>query len=211
MQLSLRYPPRTVAALFVQSSGPYFGIEGVDPWDVRRDARAYEGPYPVVAHPPCARWGRYYFGSPSSAKRFKLGEDGGAFNAAIRAVRTCGGVLEHPRDSKAWPAHGIAAPPLLGGWVPAGDGLGFTCCVDQGWYGHLARKPTWLYVAHIDRHKLPELHWGSSKEHIEAHMARIGRRITRRSVLEMLSRNQRAATPAEFRDMLIGLARLVKP
>ena len=47
---------RTVAALYVESDGPYAGLDGVDVWDEARDARTYAGPYPVVAHPPCARW-----------------------------------------------------------------------------------------------------------------------------------------------------------
>ena len=40
---------RTVAALFVATDGCYFGLPDVDPWDVRRDARLYAGPHPVVA------------------------------------------------------------------------------------------------------------------------------------------------------------------
>ena len=40
---------RPVAALFVAKDGPYFGLEGVDPWDGARDARLYAGPHPVVA------------------------------------------------------------------------------------------------------------------------------------------------------------------
>jgi hypothetical protein len=42
-----------IAALFVATNGPYFGLPDVDPWDVTRDARTYPGPHPVVAHPPC--------------------------------------------------------------------------------------------------------------------------------------------------------------
>lgn len=47
----------TVAALYVERGGPYFGMPGVDPWDIERDARTYAGPHPVVAHPPCGPWG----------------------------------------------------------------------------------------------------------------------------------------------------------
>ena len=45
-----------IAALFVETNGCYFGLPGVDPWDINRDARAYPGPHPVVAHPPCQLW-----------------------------------------------------------------------------------------------------------------------------------------------------------
>ena len=48
----------TIAALYVQKNGCYFGLPDVDPWDEERDARLYAGPHPVVAHPPCARWCR---------------------------------------------------------------------------------------------------------------------------------------------------------
>lgn len=47
-----------IAALYVETDGAYFGLPGVDPWDEARDARKYAGPHPVVAHPPCQRWGK---------------------------------------------------------------------------------------------------------------------------------------------------------
>ena len=47
----------TIAALYVEKNGAYYGLDGVDPWDEERDARKYAGPWPVVAHPPCQRWG----------------------------------------------------------------------------------------------------------------------------------------------------------
>ena len=46
-----------IAALYVERDGIYYGLPDVDPWDEARDARLYPGPHPVVAHPPCARFG----------------------------------------------------------------------------------------------------------------------------------------------------------
>ena len=44
-----------IAALYVERGGCYYGLDGVDPWEVERDARTYAGPHPVIAHPPCER------------------------------------------------------------------------------------------------------------------------------------------------------------
>ena len=71
-----------IAALFVQPKGCYAGLPEVDPWDEVRDARLYAGPHPVVAHPPCARWSRYWSGGPSARVRRTLGDDDGCFAAA---------------------------------------------------------------------------------------------------------------------------------
>lgn len=102
-----------VAALFVATDGVYFGLPDVDPWDERRDARRYAGPLPVVAHPPCERWGRYWHGGPSVRVRKTKGDDNGCFAAALAAVRRFGGVLEHPEASAAWAAFGLMTPPQV--------------------------------------------------------------------------------------------------
>lgn len=142
----------SVAALYVETGGCYFGVPGVDPWDEPRDARKYSGPHPVVAHPPCQRWGKLWAGQPLWIKRTgerKIkGDDDGCFAAALAAVIRYGGVIEHPWQSHAWPHFDITVPPRSGGWVDAGaPNLGWTCCVEQGRYGHYARKPTMLYVS----------------------------------------------------------------
>jgi len=132
-----------VAALFVERDGAYYGLPNVDPWDAERDARRYSGPYPVVAHPPCQRWGRFWSGGPNASFPRELGDDKGCFAAALAAVRRWGGILEHPEASHAWAAHGLCRPPIDGTWVAADwlDGFrGWTCCVAQGAYGHLARR-----------------------------------------------------------------------
>lgn len=148
-----------VAALFVASDGPYIGLPGVDAWTAERDARKYAGPWPVVAHPPCERWGRYWSGGPSAKVRRIKGDDGGCFSSALASVRTYGGVLEHPAHSYAWEHFGLIKPPMDGGWVAADFYGGWTCHVEQGHYGHRARKATWLYA--VSSH-LPSLKWGAS-------------------------------------------------
>lgn len=148
-----------IAALYVQKGGAYFGLEGVDPWDEARDARRYVGPHAVVAHPPCARWCRLAGLVQSRYPHLRKGEDGGCFAAALRIVRAVGGVLEHPAFSDAWPAFGLARPAKEGGWSAPDRWGGRACQVDQGNYGHAARKSTWLYAVGID---FPQLRGGAS-------------------------------------------------
>lgn len=142
-----------IAALFVEAKGPYANLPGVDVWDVTRDARKYAGPWPVVAHPPCARWCQL---AHIVQKRYghKVGDDGGCFEFALNAVRTWGGILEHPARSIAWKRFNLP-PPKRGRWIEAPQG--FVTEVSQCAYGHRARKLTWLYAAKtVD---LPALDW----------------------------------------------------
>lgn len=204
----------TVAALFVETDGCYFGQPGVDPWDIQRDARTYAGPWPVVAHPPCQRWGRFWHGSTAKPHQFKKGADGGCFAAALTAVRNFGGVLEHPAGSHAWAWFGLAAPQIGKGWQRADALGGWTCYVEQGHYGHASRKPTWLYAVGAE---LPELDWTQGEQRLPEWMVeRYGYAKARRiGVVAMVGGKDktriRNATPLPFRDVLPGIARSVKP
>jgi hypothetical protein len=203
-----------ISALYVQKNGSYYGLDGVDPWDEERDARQYAGPWPVVAHPPCQRWGKMWFGQPLTVKttgaRKKLGDDAGCFAAALAAVRTYGGVLEHPWGSLAWPHFDLNTPDRAGGWIMADFIGGWTCCVEQGRYGHYARKPTLIYAYGVE---LPSLAWGYSEPTFDpAVIARMGLQRAKR-LGEVGARgggtdsSPRIGTPAPFRDLLISMAR----
>lgn len=200
-----------IAALFVEHEGVYFGLPNVDPWDRERDARQYFGPHRVVAHPPCERWGRYWSGGPSARVRRQLGDDGGCFAAALASVRKFGGVLEHPEGSHAWRAYELNTPPRDGGWVVADWQGGWTCCIEQGAYGHRARKATWLYANGVDLAALPSLKWGSAPGTFDLldegyHSKEERARKIKTGICQRLSKRQRAATPIEFRDLLILIA-----
>lgn len=209
----------TVAALYVQPDGPYANLPGVYCWDESRDARLYAGPWPVVAHPPCQRWGRFWHGSTRKPHRFALGDDGGCFDAALNCVRVYGGVLEHPKDSHAWAHFGLSRPPRAGGWVKADDHGGWTCCVYQGHYGHFAGKGTWLYAVGLDfgglPGGLPDLRWGPCEQRLHpTALAKHGYAKARRiGMMAMVGGKDktkiRESTPEPFRDVLLAIARSV--
>lgn len=203
-----------IAALFVETNGSYFNLEGVDPWDEQRDARQYSGPYPVVAHPPCQRWGKMWAGSPSwiakTGERKIKGDDAGCFKSALQSVREHGGVLEHPWGSHAWKHFGLNLPSRKGGWIKADDFGGWTCCVEQGRYGHYARKPTLLLAYGC---KLPELDWGIGEHRIPAWaIEKYGEKRARR-IGELSFKgggkdsSPRIGTPEPFRNLLIEMAK----
>lgn len=197
-----------VAALYVETGGPYFGLDGVDPWDGARfpllgksyDARDYDGPWPVVAHPPCNRWCQM---ANVNQARYgqRVGDDGGCFEAALAAVRRWGGVLEHPAYSMAWPAYDLPRP-ARGAWQREAGGLGWVTECSQSAYGHRARKRTWLYYVGPQP---PPLNWSD-----DAGSAWVswGDHRTYPDV-PRLSKREAKATPEPFRDLLLSLARSV--
>lgn len=126
-----------MAALYVEAHGPYPRLVA-DWWDRERDAKRYSGPYPVIAHPPCAGWSRL--------RAFSKAGPGDRVLAicALASVRYFGGVLEHPAGSGLWESQKLPRP---------GDGPdefgGVTVEVYQGDFGHVAPKRTWLYAVKL--------------------------------------------------------------
>jgi hypothetical protein len=194
-----------IAALYVERNGCYANLVGVDVWDRDRDARTYAGPYPVVAHPPCQRWGR--LGAANYARwggeHNRPGNDGGCFAAALASVRRWGGVLEHPASSMAWSAHNLLAPTGYG-WNGSGDG--WVCEVWQSSYGHKARKATWLY--YVGASLPPVLNWHRRDG---THQVGFQDRRGKERNKPTLSSREAAATPVEFRDLLLSIARAAEP
>jgi hypothetical protein len=193
-----------VAALYVEKGGAYYDLPGVDPWDEERDARLYAGPYPVVAHPPCARWCQL---APmmESMYDYRVGDDGGCFEAALDAVRRFGGVLEHPAGSIAWSRFSLPRP-VRHGWTRAlfGD-VGWSTQVDQSAYGHAARKRTWLYYVGDEP---PPLDWREPRAARRISSFGHGRKIPE---AERVRPREASATPAAFREVLLSMARSAVP
>jgi hypothetical protein len=168
-----------VAVLFTRHDSIYKTLN-VDCWSRARNALNYKGPNPVIAHPPCARWGSF----ATKGDRL-IGDDSNTFAHAIWCVRTFGGVIEHPANSKAWRWFGIKQPHMVG-WTH-GDQWGSVCCIEQGNYGHKARKPTWLYSTL----GTPELDWGPS--------------VDKKVPLGSLNKHDREATPVHLANTLIHM------
>jgi hypothetical protein len=205
-----------VAALFVDESehGIYPRLLGAEQaWGATRDARTYAGPFPVVCHSPCnlwvnmaaVNWKRYGRERPAW---YPGGDDGGRFAAALHAVHTYGGVLEHPASTHAWAAFGLIAPPRVHPRSPL-TGLGWhgghhdgqtwpywTCEVWQSAYGHKARKRTWLL--YCGKRPPFELRWSrTSGTHQVGWFDRVKPTVGKREA---------SATPEAFAQTLIDLA-----
>lgn len=189
------------AALFVQPKGCYAALPNIDAWPESRDARRYEGPFPVVAHPPCQLWGALAY---VNYKRWggdhnKPGNDQGCFAAALESVRRFGGVLEHPAQSRAFAAHGIPEPMGIG-WQKTICG-GWVCEVWQSAYGHRANKATWLYYCGAE--PPAQMRWDRP---IGTHQIGGCDQRGKDKNKPTVSKKEASATPIEFRDALIALA-----
>jgi hypothetical protein len=192
---------RTVAALYVAPTGPYPRMAGVECYDATRDARLYDGPHPVVAHPPCGPWGKL--------RQLYTGDQHDCAPRALEQVRAYGGVLEHPADSQLWRRCELPRP-------GRGDRYGGrTLEVEQVRFGHVARKRTWLYL--VDVTHVPPMppareptHWvGGSRVGSRPRHRRAGKGIP--TGIKACSRPQRIHTPPAFAEWLVAMARSVSP
>lgn len=173
-----------IAVLFAREDSVYKGFPGCDVYDARRDARTYDGPWPVIAHPPCRAWGRLAHPAKPESHEKALALH------AVDVVRQCGGVLEHPSGSRLWDAAGLPMPsraiaPVRDVWG------GWTLAISQRWFDHEAEKRSWLYVVGVEPSDLPE--WP-----ISMHAAR--------SRVQSMGRKARMATPEPLARWLVDLA-----
>lgn len=134
-----------VAVLFARSDSVYKTLPDCEVYDMERDARTYDGPWPVVAHPPCRSWGSLRNHAKPRADERNLAR------LAVALVREFGGVLEHPYRTTLWDAQRL---PAVGERDQFG---GFTLVIDQHWWGHRAQKRTKLYIVGIDPSDVPEM------------------------------------------------------
>jgi hypothetical protein len=173
-----------VAALYIDARGPYPKLLGANMcWDESKDARLYQGPWPVVAHPPCGPW--------SSMKGLYRGGGKELALVALDQVRRWGGVLEHPITSGLWK---LVMPTLV---------------VEQVDWGHVARKRTGLYlsgVLSVPSRPPPGIptHWCSG-----THTP--GARGKPPAGIKICSAQQRRRTPVAFAGWLIQVARGAQP
>lgn len=126
--------------------------------------------------------------------------------SALASVRRWGGVLEHPAYSDAWQAFGLPRPGRHGGWH-GGICRGWSAHVEQGRYGHVAKKATWLYSFGAE---LPTLRWGSDLDTKSgALVSWCGNYTAANEARPRVGKSAAAATPIAFRDLLISIAESV--
>ena len=140
-----RAPASRVSILFVHKTTNYTAVPGADTWDAERDATLWPGGNQVVAHPPCAQWGRLRGMATPRPNEKALGP------FAVAHVRRWGGVVEHPAGSTLWPYCSMPTPGQTDAYG------GFTLDVDQVRWGHPAQKHTWLYVCGCKPEDVPAL------------------------------------------------------
>ena len=130
----------TIAALFVSGRSIYRHMPQVRAYGAKEDALTFKGKEPVIAHPPCRTWSKYL---KHQAKPKDLVAEQNLALFALEKVFANGGVLEHPAGSELWQR---AKLPGVGDFT---DPFCYTLYIEQSWFGHYARKPTWILVCGV--------------------------------------------------------------
>jgi hypothetical protein len=162
----------------------------VDAFASNADAMDYAGPHPVIAHPPCGPWGRFWW-------NYKGGEGAKACGLrAVEQVRAFGGVLEHPSCSGLWKAADLPEP------GQTDEHGGTTIEVRQCDWGHPAVKPTWLYI--VGATEIPPMPPPGEPTHVMVRLLR------NNNELPELRKSVRHLTPPAFAEWLVRLAASVR-
>lgn len=186
---------KTVPVLFARKNSIYNQIPCCDVWDISRDAMTWPGGRPLIAHPPCAQWGRLR----GLAKNSQVEK-----NYAIHAVdliRKYGGVLEHPAGSILWKDENISLP-RIGHYDAFG---GYTIAMPQYWFGHKAMKHTWFYILGCKPEDLPEIPLKiSNPQYVVSSVKRKERKDKKE-----LSRCGRESTPLSLAQWLVEVIKRI--
>ncbi len=120
---------------------------------------------------------------------------------AVERIRENGGVLEHPESSKLWEEMNLPKGSKID------DFGGFTISVDQFWWGHLARKRTWLYIVGIKPSEVPPypIRFDAITHTVCVSMRR-GRKHFKPK--PAMPKNDYDKTPPAFAEYLVNLAAL---
>lgn len=169
-----------VAALCVARISVYKSLDGVDCYDIERDARTFAGGMPIVAHPPCRAWSAH---CAHQAKAPQAEIDLAPW--CIDQLKHWGGVLEHPANSRLWEYCALPGP---------GETRGDLHCMEvlQAWWGDSRPKRTWLLLSQCQPQEIP---------------FRLFDVRNHRNQWNTMSRNRRAETPIEFAEWLVATAR----
>ena len=177
--------PPVVSVLCAARNSMYHTIPAVVVYDKRRDARIFPGGTPIVAHPPCRSWSAFtkHLAKPEPGEK-ELGL------WCCDQLRAWGGILEQPAHSGLFAAAGLPMP-----GQGERDGV-WSLEVWQAWWGYESKKSTWLAFV------------GVSPNDVITPMTLHARGRDKRTQ-QLMSRNQRSATPLLFATWLIDLARRV--
>lgn len=186
-----------MAVICVSRHSIYKELDGVECYDIDRDARSFQGGMPVVAHPPCRLWSAYCSHQAKSDDPEAERELG---RFCVRMVRENGGVLEQPAHSRLWQEMGLPSPMKCRYAAPELLSNSFSEEISQFWFGDSREKSTWLWFNRIQRHHLP------------AYPFRLKPQGGDRRIWQLMSsKNQRERTPKAFAEWLVECARRTNP
>jgi hypothetical protein len=133
---------KMVTVLYTREDSVYVKL-GCNCYDIKRDARSYIGNDVIIGHPPCRAWGRL-----KGLARPRVDEKELAISC-VQIIQKNGGILEHPAHSSLWRYMNLPVP----GQKDEFGGIAIS--IDQHWFGHLAKKNTWLYIVGCTYKDLP--------------------------------------------------------